>query len=174
MKAGIVTAHARKTCWKTYKYHGIWFRCRVSCEPPPVITPPIHKPPPKWVLVYDVWPYAYQQWYTLYYDIKLFPASPDNSFCSRMWPDGKKHYWGYWMYFHRNLSGYRYFRNNGFGCQCSESTSSAHSMTFGPAHDLIWVGCNFLVRVYWPGKGTHLKIYASSDGRLPDYEPPAG
>ena len=47
MKVGIISADPRKVCWKTYFYHGIWRRCRVSCEPEPwwdIPTPPV--PPP--------------------------------------------------------------------------------------------------------------------------------
>ena len=48
MKVGIISADPRKVCWKTYFYHGIWRRCRVSCEPPPWWTPPLNPwyPPP--------------------------------------------------------------------------------------------------------------------------------
>ena len=48
MKVGIISADPRKVCWKTYFYHGIWRRCRVSCEPPPWWYEPINPwyPPP--------------------------------------------------------------------------------------------------------------------------------
>ena len=60
MKVGIISADPRKVCWKTYFYHGIWRRCRVSCEPEPwwyVPTPP-YEPPPSFKYEGNVMPLA--------------------------------------------------------------------------------------------------------------------
>ena len=169
MKTGIISADPRKVCWKTYFYHGIWRRCRVSCEPPPWWLPPIKPVTAEWQVVY-VWEPDSHDWAYLDYNPDDFLPSSEHTGCPNGWPDGFARFYAYDISFYTYDGWTAEKRNNGCVCEVSHtSCSCSHFVEQG--HDYIWYGSRLLVGLYEPRPPTKVTIWRSSNGELPNYNP---
>jgi len=177
-KTGFSNGFADVATKKYYKYHG-WVR---SCNTEPILPPnteyPTEKPivGPKWVLIYDDHPPTADSWIRNF-DYLLFPPAEYYDNCYFKFPDRKKRFYFYEIYFvfvpRYEGDFWSVHWDNGLNCAMDGETGIT-----GHFYKSMWglleygfPGEQYCIYLDPSGAGSRVKVWASETGELPGYNP---
>jgi len=178
MKTCFVNAFANIPVKKYYKYHGMIRDCRIAPNPPGYVCYDTEEPivGPKWILIYDKFPPTADSW-RLDFDYNLFPPSTQNDICYFKFPDGKRRYYFYEIYFvfvpRYEGDFWSVSWDDGLNCSMDGETGIT-----GHFYKSLWgfleygfPGDQYCVYLDPSGNGSRVRVWASETGELPGYNP---
>jgi hypothetical protein len=173
MKTGFYRGFANRPRWVTYDYHGVPHACRKTPFLDPFILVETIAPLPliaTWELVYTVALSGYPDWAAIYNVGDFYPSTGIDG-CDVTFPDGFSRVYAY----HAHLvttESYMIWNTNGeYGCD------PGGGYTEDPTVDArgigkIYAGDPSLVSSWEATTGSVVRIWRSTNGELPEGNPP--
>jgi len=170
MKTCIVKGFVDIPATKYYKYHGMIMPCNI--QPDPVCFVSVDTKLSKWVLIYDDYPPTANSW-KRDFDYTLFPPSIYNDICYFKFPDGKRRFYFYEIYFVfvERYPGDFWSVSWDDGLNC---TMDGETGITGHFYKSMWglleygfPGEQYCIYLNPSGAGSHVRIWASVEGDLP-------
>lgn len=171
MKTGFIHGYANKPLKKYYSYHGILRDCLIQPEADPFEDHDLHLPGARWEVIYEVYNTA-DQVYFLDYKIEDFFPAKINDWCPEKHFDGKiRHYFCELEIWDGTFIIGWSMDMNGI-TPCKVWSSAGQWQYFYKSYKaLIWAGSAHLIWIFQWVPNSHFKVWRSSDGDLPDYDP---
>ncbi len=159
---------------KYYYYHGMLRPCNI--QPEIECFDKIDTTLSKWKLIYDDRPATADSW-KRDFDYLLFPPSTQSDICYFKFPDHKRRYYFYEIYYvfvpRYDPDWWTVHWDHGIDC-CMNGELGVTHYYYKANYDFLEYGepgyqyCIYLDPVTL---GTHVRIWATTDGNLPDYYP---
>lgn len=171
MKTGFTFGNPGKNVKKEYLYHGITRNCNVQPNPLGYVNKDTRSGP-DWVLKFEAYPNTGSTWQLNKTD-SWFLTSLFTDTCANVFPDGRKRFYYMAVFYHTTLSGGYGVMTYSNGAICAQSNISGNfgvGMSFSKSLQ-VWHGGAQIIWLLAPKPPSHVRIWVSSDGNPPDYDP---
>jgi len=174
MKTCVVKGFVDVPGTKYYKYHGLIMPCNI--QPKIVCFDRYDTELSEWVLIYDDYPPTANSWKRVF-DYTYFPPSIYSDICFFKFPDHKKRYYFYEIYyvFVERYPGDWWTVHWDTGADCCMNGELGITGHFYKAnYDFLEYGApgdQYCIYLDPSGLGSHVRIWASVTGNLPSYYP---
>lgn len=171
MKTALIFGYPNKPGKKRYSYHGLEKDCLIQRDPDPFEEIPLIIPGLFWELVIDVAFSGGTYYMVESRSLPLLFSSDDNP-CYDYSPYWHKRYYFFELKYYPAYSPpfSRYFYMNGSKCK-EEVVIGDGSYVYHKRLAEMWGFTGYVMLVGYPGPGCHIRMWRSSTGENPGYDP---
>lgn len=171
MKAGFIHGYPNKPTKKRYGYHGFDRDCLIQPEPLPFDEFPALVGP-SWVLIHDFDFSKPGNWFYYYHNPSEYPPAIKDSVCKPPPYTVKEQYYFLEVEVHslEPIGWFKFYWTNGINCRVWEYWVEG-TYLYTAFFDHLWYKSSTLFAVWSSYPGSHARIWASSTGERPGYDP---